>query len=145
MDLPDIASALGPGWSELHRDTLGEFFLQAYLEAAFSTERAAQAASGWGGDSYALLSREDGRTLLVALLVWDTKDDSAEFFFAFTQFMQGTADGEWEQVDGDGAAQVMSLPDKSVYLQVEAGTTLLIVAPDRSVVETVVAAVDDAG
>ena len=45
VELPDIAAALGEGWTELRRDTLGEFRLMIYLETGVSEELADAAAA----------------------------------------------------------------------------------------------------
>ena len=48
VELPGIAEALGVDWSELERNTMGEFFIMAYLEMGVPPPDAAAAATGWG-------------------------------------------------------------------------------------------------
>ena len=70
-------AALGPGWSVLHRGTLGAWVTARLLARAGGTGARA-AAAGWGGDRYALLGRGRERAL-VARWTWDTPGDAAEF------------------------------------------------------------------
>ena len=76
--LPDLAGPLGPGWTELHHGVMGEAVLRSYLAEISETEYQ-DAAFGWGGDRFSLLEGPQGQRVLVALSVWDTPDDAAEF------------------------------------------------------------------
>ena len=78
VSLPDLAAGLGPGWTDVVGDVMGEFFLKTFLET--ETEDAAGAAAGWGGDRFSLLESPDGDRVLVLLIAWDTRADAAEFF-----------------------------------------------------------------
>ena len=65
---------------------MGEFLIRSYLEEHLGDIQAEEAAAGWGGDRYSLLSGPEGERVLVSLIKWDTFDDSAEFFQAFEVF-----------------------------------------------------------
>jgi hypothetical protein len=88
--LPDLSGTLGPGWSMVQQDTLGELQLAVLtgsglpdpnsLAAMSPSSWTNAAASGWGGDRWLLYAHEDGRrhaTLLATL--WDTERDVGEF------------------------------------------------------------------
>ena len=135
VELPDVAVALGEGWSELRRDTLGEFLLLAYLETAIDPEEAAVAAEGWGGDLYTLLSGPQEETLLVSLTSWDTAEDARQFFDRFVEFMQAREEMEWDVLAADQQARILVLPDQTVYLDLDTPDTLLIFAPDAITLE----------
>ena len=77
--LPNLEIVLGQEWSIVHKEVLGEFFLQAYLELVTDKSTAAIASSGWEGDQYQLLSDSEGNTLLVSLLRWESAKDTHEF------------------------------------------------------------------
>ncbi len=83
---PNIADQIGPGWEQIVNNVMGEFLLRTYLEEHLPKSTAADAAEGWGGDSYSLLSGPAAERLLVMQIRWDTFDDSAEFFRAYRDF-----------------------------------------------------------
>ena len=84
--------ALPSGWSEMHRDTLGELLLGVFTTpldertapdlsdpmAALSLRFTNEAATGWGGDEVLLLGRDDSRIVHLAT-TWDSSEDTAEF------------------------------------------------------------------
>ncbi len=76
----DPAGAMGDGWTEVLRDTLGEHQLQIWLDApgAGGPGPAAAAAVGWGGDRLILLQSS---TAAAATIVteWDSQEDAVEF------------------------------------------------------------------
>ncbi len=84
VELPALASALGEGWAQRYTGTLGESLVRLYL-VELSEGDYVEAASGWGGDAYAVLQDAAGRQALVALLAWDTEADAAEFHSLVSQ------------------------------------------------------------
>ena len=136
VELPDLAGALGDGWTLLRQDTLGEFLLMAYLETDLSRGLAAVAAAGWGGDSYALVQGPEGQNLLVSRIVWDSAADGQEFYDAFLEFMRTRTGQEWEIVEELETKRVMETVDQSIHFELNDVETLLIIAPDSAVRET---------
>jgi hypothetical protein len=55
--LPDLAGALGKGWSRQSGGTFGEFQLRNYLQLRVPAFDASQAAAGWAGDRYDVYTR----------------------------------------------------------------------------------------
>lgn len=78
--LPNLAPALGDGWSQVDNGEVGEYFLRSYLETGTAEQIAADAAAGWGGDSYAIFQGPGGEQVFVDLAAWDTETDAQEFF-----------------------------------------------------------------
>ena len=70
---------LPPAWTVQSTDVLGEFMLDAWLREVGAGSDAADAAAGWGGDAYHLLTSDGGTTALIALIEWDTPQDQREF------------------------------------------------------------------
>jgi|GEM_PF-373807 hypothetical protein len=138
VDLPGFEDVLGQGWSELQRDTFGEFSLAAYLEDRLPRDQAAIAAAGWGGDRYALYVGPGDASLLVHRLAWDTVGDAAEFFGAFAGFSEARFGTEWELLDGKGSAIQMVLPDRVIYAVNRGATTDLVFAPSDAVLDMVI-------
>jgi hypothetical protein len=83
--LPDVAKALGAGWSAAGQDTLGEYILSIWLQqGGVPTPQAKTAAAGWGGDRLVLLRGPAGALGIGLVTTWDTPADAVEFFTAAT-------------------------------------------------------------
>lgn len=97
-ELPQDAALLpwpeGSDLKELHRDTLGEFYIRMLLTPpekfprGFSVSlnpipaeaEAIAAAAGWGGDQISVARSEDGRRIgILWRTTWDTPNDAQEF------------------------------------------------------------------
>jgi hypothetical protein len=80
VDAPDLAAVLGDGWEVIDESPVGEASIGIFLEH-FGIDRqvATGAATGWGGDRYAVAYGPDEAFALAWRLAWDTADDAAEF------------------------------------------------------------------
>lgn len=92
-DLPQIVAlapltdTLGSGWELVDEDVLGEFYLREYLAQQLEEKLVETAATGWGGDRYAVYWHEDNREAVMALrLAWDSANDGDEFEAAYADF-----------------------------------------------------------
>ncbi|NJD29140.1 MAG: hypothetical protein FIA92_12700 [Chloroflexi bacterium] len=75
-----LAEALGAGWTEAGRDTLGEATLRTWLrEGGLEGAQAGLAAAGWGGDRAVLLRGPDGALGVALVTEWDSAADADEF------------------------------------------------------------------
>ncbi len=89
VELPDIAAALGPGWSNSYEQTLGEMQTHVWVaderkprsifQALPAQLPRADAAAGWGGDRLVSLDGPDGAWAVVWQTDWDTDVDAKEF------------------------------------------------------------------
>jgi len=141
VTLPNIAAALGTGWSELDSDVFGEFGLLLYLEAFLDPSDAAKAAEGWGGDRYAFLKDDAGRRLFLLSSVWDSKKDAREFY--------GACAARAQRKSGDDVSPVLKFETErrwqsegySLYLRQDGTSVVLIIAPDETVIDTLLSGV----
>ena len=136
VEVPDIAAGLGEGWSQVDRDTLGEFMLLAYMETDFSPDEAAVAANGWGGDTFTLLKSPQDQNLLVLSVVWDTDEDAREFFDTFQRFMVARTGGQWEAAGEGATSTLMTLLDQRISIVLGAAKTNVIFAPDETAMKS---------
>lgn len=145
VTMPPLTDTLGVAWRQLDADVFGEFFLRQYLAQQLDDNTVDMAATGWGGDAYAVYLREEDEALAMALqLRWDTPLDEGEFAAAFAEYASvvtsalPTAAGEGQCWQGDDL----------ICLYVGAEGTTIIRAPDRvtvgQIVETLRLAVRDA-
>lgn len=85
----DMSSELGPGWSRVYEQTIGELIMQVLLAGDETPEGAipglpadwphAEAAAGWGGDRLVMYEGPDGAWLIDWQTAWDTQADTDEF------------------------------------------------------------------
>lgn len=86
IDIPDLASTLGPDWKKADADVNGEFGYLVALAEFIPKRDARTAAAGWGGDRYVLYeNKATGALLLAQYTTWDTENDAKEFFAAYAE------------------------------------------------------------
>ena len=138
VDMPDLASALGTGWTEIERDVMGELFIRSLLSDRLEREMYQAAAAGWGGDSFLLLEAPNGSDVFVSVVWWDTEADAAEFAEAMVSHWEYVT-GKQRVIAGDQppAFAAYHLPtyvtsDERVafYLRASPQSTLIVVADD---------------
>ncbi len=132
VTLSPTDAALGAGWDVLDEDTLGEFYLRAFLDENI-VDRATwrDAAAGWGGDRYRIFRGDEGAIAMVLRIAWDAPGDQGEFDDAFAMWGEthyGTApvDGCWS--DATTAFCVGTVGNESVVTRapsLEAAQALL--------------------
>jgi predicted small secreted protein len=110
------------GWQTSASTPLGELGIRGLLMAGRSSNDAARAASGWGGDRAYLFEQTGRAPLFVWTTVWDRAEDAAEFYRAYTA--------------GQGqTAQTGALPDEAQTLWRARGmTTFVFRSGDRVIV-----------
>lgn len=90
VDVPDLGSALGAGWTDLDVMTVGEVWLQLMLQLRLDADAADRAATGWDGGIYRAWT--DGtHTAVVLRTVWDTPADAQEFVDAMRAWARDAA------------------------------------------------------
>ena len=149
VNVPELSSALGEGWSEHRRDVMGEFLLRTWLEALGAAPAADVAAAGWGGDHVVLLDGPDTSHALGARIVWDDPSvDGREFFEALrgglsaSDLFDELGPGE---IDG-GPADLWQGP-AGVLAAVQLGdaSTAIAVAPSTALATQLLAAIAASG
>ena len=87
LTLPDFKPLLGAGWKKTETDVNGEWgcylILDQYLNDEEESKRAAE---GWAGDRFAVYEgSKPGEVFIAQLLMWDSENDSKEFFDAYAK------------------------------------------------------------
>lgn len=78
LAVPVRAPRVPSGWQPLRSGHVGELLLRAMLDVCNERPLAYQAAAGWGGDAFTVMSKgEQGGLLLVT--TWDSEVDALEF------------------------------------------------------------------
>ena len=93
VTLPDLSSALGPGWSELEQNSLGEWYTYLILahgidpKTRLDDNTAKAAAQGWAGDTYLTYYNDQTKnTVIVLKTAWDSATDAQQFASAFESY-----------------------------------------------------------
>jgi hypothetical protein len=98
IELPDLAASLGPEWSEIENDTLGELMTRVLLRRFLTEDEAGRAAAGWDGDRFVAFRRGD-EVAFLWVSVWDSFDDAEEFVDGFSEVLKqkysGTDSGNY--------------------------------------------------
>jgi hypothetical protein len=136
--LPDLLSVLGPGWTKVDQDVMGE--LDTYELLAKGINQAArlpdniayQSAAGWGGDAYAIFKNAQNQPVLVLSDQWDTNKDATEFADAFQTYASSRW-GKAQQVSNDITAWQQG--DTYVFFLHNGLKTLWIQAPDQAIAQ----------
>ena len=137
VEMPDLERTLGADWERVRTNRLGELFIRAWLETDFSPAEAATASTGWGGDAYSLFKGPNGQSIMVLTVVWDSTQDAEEFFDTVQRHTEARAGVLWDDSQIAEDASVISLPDRTMYVERKDDTTLMIVSPDATYTETV--------
>jgi len=135
--LDPLTDTLGIGWSLLDEDVLGEFYLREYLSQRLERSAVDVAATGWGGDRYAVYWHEDNEEIaLVFRLGWDSKADAREFLDAYYAYPAALFEVS-ANVQPDGSSCWQGYDVICLY-EVESDV-LIIRAPDLAVARQIAA------
>ncbi len=86
VTLPDLATALGSGWTRESGGALGEFGLRNYLQLRLPGLDASRVAAGWAGDHYDVYAK-GSNSLAVFRIHFATQDDATEFAAQHAKFL----------------------------------------------------------
>jgi hypothetical protein len=90
VEVPDLAGALGDGWTEIDETPIGEASLRMMLEYhGVPRDEALAATEGWGGDRAVIVSGADEGFAVAWRLAWDTPADAQEFLSAYRSIVNG--------------------------------------------------------
>lgn len=134
VDVPDVASALGAGWTAFDTNTMGEFQTSLILdEGEVSSGDAEDAAEGWGGDRYTVVGTND-QTVILWNTVWDTDDDAAEFAGTLVERETSRLNASANE---NGTVTVIESDQGIVEIRVENDFVSYIFAPSQDVLNAV--------
>lgn len=152
VTLPDLATALGAGWTKAEENNFGEFQTSVLLanlapgEGFDATsgfdlpEEATAGAAGWDGDRYAVWANGD-QDVVIWSSVWDSEDDAAEFSSALQNRDEARFDGLFE---GEASDQVTLIVDGyAVRITVSGTEVTYVLAPTLELADAAMGTVSD--
>jgi hypothetical protein len=102
VDVADVSGALGPGWTDLDVQSVGEMWLQLALALRLDDAEASDAAAGWDGGVYRAWAGGDDVAVILAT-VWDSEADAREFATTMEQWI-GQSDDPAEVLPVEGTS-----------------------------------------
>ncbi|MDP8923122.1 MAG: hypothetical protein M3O34_09645 [Chloroflexota bacterium] len=138
VDLPPLSGALGGStWRLLRTDVLGELVLRVLIQETLDWPAAEVAATGWGGDAYAVLEDGAGRRLVVADTAWDSEADAAEFFNAYAEAVAGRFGPALREVQSQPSLIRWSAPGMLIQILHSGDRLRLTIGPDVATLDAV--------
>jgi hypothetical protein len=88
-NLPDVAKLLGPDWTKLEENVMGEFGWKEVLKQFLGEDRAKALAAAWDGDRYVVCEhKRTKRLVLVSLLRLSNSGDAVRFFGQYSEALE---------------------------------------------------------
>jgi hypothetical protein len=135
---PDLVSALGPGWSLVTEDVMGEFGFWSYLRGGLSEAEAGKGAEGWAGDRLTLLRDRAGRPSLVVISSWVDSAEAVDFYQSLQRLRATKPGTPFTTLDSNRMR--WNDASRSGYAAVSGQEVLLVVGPDAGTVDQIVRA-----
>ena len=144
VTLPDLAAALGPGWSLLRTDVLGELDYRILLQQFLGEEAADQGSAGWGGDRFALLESASGDLALVLSTVWDSEAEATEFAVNYASLVYSRYGRRAVLAEETPTRRAWTTPTGTLLLERSGPRVTVITAPNERVQASLTAALSGA-
>jgi hypothetical protein len=136
-----LSVILGEGWQEIDQNVVGEWYTYLILAHGLDEDwrinetQAAEAAEGWGGDSYIVFHQPDtDETVMVFRTSWESSKEAEEFIEAFQDYA-GSRFGE--PVDEASNQITWEVNGEVHVLLMEGFYTTWIAAPDRDLADAI--------
>lgn len=137
MTLPPLTDTLGTGWVSIEEEVFGEFYLREYLYQKLDPADVDTAATGWGGDRFAVYWHEPSDGIVLAMKqAWDSFADANEFTAAYNRYGNASY-GTQSQLQPDGST-CWQAATTVCFIQ-NGAETALVRAPDLATASAVLA------
>lgn len=117
VTMPTFLKLLGPDWTKIDENVMGEFGWKEILKQFLDAETAAPLAAAWDGDRYVLYEQKQSKKLiLVARLQLDSEDQTGRFYEAYSEALEKKYSGHKNVVSLPNFLSFDS-PDGGVFLR----------------------------
>ena len=154
LTLPDPAATLGPGWTAIDDNTLGEFqtsLLLADLDPGQGINElmgtitlppaATAAAAGWDGDRYQFWANADGdQEAFVWQSVWESEAEAEEFATALQAYDEARFGGSFDSATATPADLTLETDGPVVRLVRDGDTVSYVQAPTAAEADDIITA-----
>jgi hypothetical protein len=132
VTLPDAGAVLGPEWTKLEENVMGEFGWKEVLKQFLDEDRATSLAAGWDGDRYAAFeNKRTKRLVLVSRLRLAGVPQAARFFGQYSEALEKKYEQRTELYRRPNFFSFNS-PDGGVYLSCVNADCLSVEGLDRA-------------
>jgi hypothetical protein len=132
VSLPSMDKALGPDWTRLEENIMGEFGWKEVLKQFLGEDKATERSEAWDGDRYVVFEHKgDKRLVLITRLRLTTEDDTGKFFATYSDALEkkyakrSNENSQWEFLSFDS-------PDGSAFFRCVARECVTLEGADRS-------------
>ncbi len=140
VELPNLSSTLGRGWSELEEDDFGELGVIVLLAGPRFSPEAVRAAvpkaKGWRGDRYAVYA-SGGREAALWRTVWDNPGDAKRFEAALRRYDEGRFGARYGESHGELRLET---PSRTAIIATRGSEVTYVIAPDPKLARGVLSA-----
>lgn len=135
VSIPSFEKLLGPDWTKIDENVMGEFGWKEILKQFLGEDIASPLAAAWDGDKYVLYERkQDKHLILVARLRLDSEDQAGRFYQTYSEALEKKYGGR---------KNVVNLPKFLSFDAQDGGVFLRCVATECISVEGATRAVFD--
>jgi len=87
-EIPISAKSMGEGWTEIERNTMGEFSIESLFRRFLTEKEAVAASQGWAGDRY-LVIEGPGKSPVIWVwrAFWNSEEDAKRFAEAYIKIL----------------------------------------------------------
>jgi hypothetical protein len=131
--MPSFQKLLGPDWTKLDENAMGEFGWMEILKQFLGENIAKPLAAAWDGDRYALYEqKQTNRLVLVARLHLDSEEDAVQFFAQYSAALE-KKHGAHENESRVPNFLFFDAPDGGVFLRCVAMECISVEGTNRAV------------
>ncbi len=133
--IPSFEKLLGPDWTKIDENVMGEFGWKEILKQFLGEQSATPLAAAWSGDRYALYEqKQTKRLILVARLRMDSDEHAGRFFGQYSDALEKKYGGH---TNAPRVSNFLSFdtPDGTVFLRCVAAECISVEGTNRSVFE----------
>ena len=135
--LPDVSGLLGPEWTKLEENVMGEFGWKEVLKQFLDEDRAKSLAAAWDGDRYVVFEQKrTKRLVLVSRLRLNSPAQSARYFGQYSEALEKKYDQRTNLFRRPNFFSFDS-PDGNVYLRCVNTECLSVEGSNRTIFNNV--------
>jgi hypothetical protein len=132
LSLPSMDKNLGPDWTKLEDNIMGEFGWKEVLKQFLGEEKATPMAAAWDGDRYAVYEqKQTKRLVLITRERLATQEQTGKFFEEYSESLEKKHDKRTDQSTRSGFLS-FNTPDGGVFLRCLARECITLEGGDRA-------------
>jgi hypothetical protein len=133
VTIPSVEKLLGPEWTKIDENVMGEFGWKEILKQFLGEERATPLAAAWGADRYVLYEgKQTKRLILIARLRLDSEEHAGRFFGQYSEAL-GKKYGVHENAPRSSNFLSFETPDGGVFLRCAGSECISVEGTSRAV------------